>query len=184
MDLINKAVFGVFKNQLEVDATRAELYSKGFSPNNVSLLYPAQKGPKDFEQHRKTTIRSGALIGAALGGLIIMFIGIMMMTRVSQFTQTASFLQNPLLFILIIISAGIILGAGSGALVGIGTPESAANRLGGYVDVGGTLMAVHVDSEEQIKKARSILEKNNAQDITVLDENQSWEKVYQKVHNA
>lgn len=77
------------------------------------------------------------------------------------------------------LTGGAFLGAACGALVGIGTPVDAVQRFGFYLDEGGILVAVDVDglSDELKNHAHQILEQTNAQDISLLNEEQILRKI-------
>src|SRR6266568_465488 len=72
---------------------------------------------------------------------------------------------------------GTAVGAGSGAvggiagaLVGMGIPEYEAKRYEGRVKEGGILLSVHSDSSKWTKRAKEILERTGAQDISSAGE--------------
>jgi hypothetical protein len=65
---------------------------------------------------------------------------------------------------------GGAVGGLTGALVGMGIPEYEAKRYEGRVKDGGILLSVHPDSSEETKKAKEILERTGAQDISSTSE--------------
>ncbi len=168
-----QAAFGVFRRRSEVRRAKAELQAKGFSRSDIAILFRS-RGVPDFRQKQKEVIEAGAIIGAIIGGLVFMVIGII--------TEMKLFSSHPMLVLGGFIGC-VILGAASGALVGIGTPKSAARRYGDYVDSGGILMSVHVDDADEARKAQEILDKIGAQEITLLKEDQGWKTVYDKLCN-
>jgi len=64
---------------------------------------------------------------------------------------------------------GTVLGI-AGALIGMGIPEYEAKRYEGRVKNGGILLSVHSDSSDWTKKAKDILERTGAQDISSAGE--------------
>ncbi len=60
--------------------------------------------------------------------------------------------------------------AGIGALVGLGIPEYEAKRYEGYIKDGGILLSVSAASSDEVKKAKSCLERCGASDISSTDE--------------
>ena len=65
---------------------------------------------------------------------------------------------------------GGAVGGLTGALIGMGIPEYEAKRYEGRVKDGGILLSVHSDSSEETKKAKDILERTGAQDISSTGE--------------
>ena len=56
------------------------------------------------------------------------------------------------------------------ALIGMGIPEYEAKRYEGRVKDGGILLSVHSDDSEWTKKAKEVLERTGAQDISSTGE--------------
>jgi outer membrane lipoprotein SlyB len=72
------------------------------------------------------------------------------------------------------VGTGAVLGGAvggiAGALIGMGIPEHAAKRYEVRVKEGGILLSVHSDNAEWTKRAKEILERTGAQDISVTGE--------------
>jgi hypothetical protein len=64
------------------------------------------------------------------------------------------------------IGVGTTLGGIAGGLIGMGIPEYEAKRYEGRVRNGGILLSVHSDSSEWTKRAKQVLERTGAQDIS------------------
>jgi hypothetical protein len=75
---VDKAVFGIAKDELQAITITDDLKAAGFSNDDVSVLFPDTSGTKDFahEQHTKapegaaTGAGTGAVLGGALGWLV------------------------------------------------------------------------------------------------------------------
>ncbi len=65
---------------------------------------------------------------------------------------------------------GGAVGGLTGALIGMGIPEYEAKRYEGRVKEGGILLSVHSDDSEWTTKAKEILERTGAQDISSAGE--------------
>jgi hypothetical protein len=65
---------------------------------------------------------------------------------------------------------GGTVGGLTGALVGMGIPEYEAKRYEGRVKEGGILLSVHCDSSDWTKKAKDILERTGAEDVSSTGE--------------
>ena len=74
---------------------------------------------------------------------------------------------GPIMAALAGIGAGGAVGGITGALIGMGIPEHAAKRYEVRVKEGGILLSVHSDNADWTKRAKEILERTGAQDISV-----------------
>jgi hypothetical protein len=61
---------------------------------------------------------------------------------------------------------GGAVGGITGALIGMGIPEYEAKRYEGRVKDGGILLSVHCDTSEGVKRAKQVLERTGAQDVS------------------
>jgi hypothetical protein len=66
--------------------------------------------------------------------------------------------------------AGGAIGGLTGALIGMGIPEYEAKRYEGRVKDGGILLSVHSDDSQWTKKAKVILERTGAEDVSSTGE--------------
>ena len=64
------------------------------------------------------------------------------------------------------VGVGGAVGGIAGALIGMGIPEYEAKRYEGRVKKGGILLSVHSDDSQWTKKAKEILERTGAQDVS------------------
>ena len=72
---------------------------------------------------------------------------------------------------------GGAIGGIAGALIGMGIPEYEAKRYEGRVKEGGILLSVHSDNSEWTRKAKNILERTGAQDVSSTGEaSADWQK--------
>jgi hypothetical protein len=65
---------------------------------------------------------------------------------------------------------GGTVGGLTGALVGAGIPEYEAKRFEGRIKDGGILVSVHCDNSEWTSRAKDILERTGAQDVSSTSE--------------
>ena len=65
---------------------------------------------------------------------------------------------------------GGTVGGLAGALIGMGIPEYEAKRYEGRVKDGGILVSVHSDNSGWTKKAKEILERTGAEDVSSTGE--------------
>jgi hypothetical protein len=71
------------------------------------------------------------------------------------------------------IGAGGAVGGLIGALIGMGIPEFEAKRYEGRIKDGGVLLSVHCDTSTQMDRAKEVLKRTGAQDITSSSETSS-----------
>ena len=167
----NTAVFGIYRDQLSVvnavDALRAE----GFRNTDISVLFPENQGTKDFAHEKNTKAPEGAATGATSGAVIggglgwLAGIGALAIPGLGPFIAA-----GPIMAALAGAGAGGVVGGLTGALVGMGIPEYEAKRYEGRIKDGGILLSVHSDNSEWTKKAKQILERTGAQDISSTGE--------------
>src|SRR3981081_3034594 len=73
---------------------------------------------------------------------------------------------GPIMAALAGMGVGGAIGGITGALIGMGIPEFEAKRYEGRLQKGGILMSVHCDTSDEIKRAKDILERTGAEDIS------------------
>ena len=77
---------------------------------------------------------------------------------------------GPIMAALAGAGVGGAVGGLTGALIGMGIPEYEAKRYEGRVKDGGILLSVHSETSDEIKRAKEILERTGAQDISSTGE--------------
>src|SRR5512147_1008672 len=65
-----KAVFGIASSEVQAARIATALESDGFSPNDVSVLFPDRGGTRDFAHEKNSKAPEGAATGAATGGIL------------------------------------------------------------------------------------------------------------------
>jgi hypothetical protein len=70
----NTAVFGIYLTETDIEFALNALRSEGFRNTDVSVLYPDNKGTKDYavEKYNKAPegMAAGAITGGVLGGVL------------------------------------------------------------------------------------------------------------------
>jgi hypothetical protein len=77
---------------------------------------------------------------------------------------------GPILAALAGMGVGSVTGGLVGALVGAGIPEYEAKRYEGMINKGGFLVSVHCDNSEWTSKAKEMLERTGADDVSSTGE--------------
>jgi hypothetical protein len=90
-----------------------------------------------------------------------------------------------LLLMMVVCGAfGLLLGAASGALVGIGTPEHLSKRYAHYLQDGAILVSVHVDNESQAIRVLEILNATGGVEVHADHETEVQQRVNQHARAA
>src|SRR6202165_2113585 len=167
----NTAVFGIYTDRSSVDRAVEALKSAGFSNNDVSALFPENQGTKDFAHEKNTKAPEGATTGAGTGALLggglgwLAGIGALAIPGLGPFIAA-----GPIMAALAGAGVGGAVGGVAGALVGMGIPEFEAKRYEGRLQKGGILVSVHCDTSEEVKRAKDILQRTGAEDISTAGE--------------
>jgi len=82
------------------------------------------------------------------------------------------------------LGLGGAVGGLTGALVGMGIPESEAKRYEGHVRKGGVLMSVHCKTTDEISRAEDLLAQTGARDIASSGEAAAERESVSKVAGA
>jgi hypothetical protein len=167
----NTAVFGIYSSYGQVESAVDALRAAGFRNTDISVLFPENVGSKDFAHQKGTKAPEGASTGAGTGALIggglgwLAGIGALAIPGLGPFIAA-----GPIMAALAGAGVGGAVGGITGALIGMGIPEYEAKRYEGRVKTGGILLSVHSDNSDWTKRAKEILERTGAQDISSTSE--------------
>ena len=163
----NTAVFGIYPNRTSVESAVDALKAEGFRNTDISVLFPEKTGTKDFAHEKSTKAPEGATTGAGTGAVLggglgwLAGIGALAIPGLGPFIAA-----GPIMAALAGAGVGGAVGGLTGALIGMGIPEYEAKRYEGRVKDGGTLLSVHSDDSQWTKKAKEILERTGAEDVS------------------
>src|SRR6185503_9448246 len=116
--------------------------SVGFTPNDVSVLFPDKQGTKDFAHEHNTKAPEGAVAGAGTGGVLGGTVGLLAGIGALAIPGVGPFLAaGPIMAALSGAAVGATVGGIAGALVGLGIPEFEAKRYAGKVQGGNVLVS-------------------------------------------
>jgi hypothetical protein len=167
----NTAVFGLYSTRGGVENAVDALKAAGFRNTDISVLFPENVGTKDFAHEKNTKAPEGATTGAGTGAVVggtlgwLAGIGALAIPGLGPFIAA-----GPIMAALAGAGVGGTLGGLTGALVGMGIPEYEAKRFEGRVKEGGILLSVHSDNSDWTKRAKEILERSGAEDISSAGE--------------
>jgi len=167
----NSAVFGIFKTRDQAERAVDALLAAGYSPNDISVLMPDQHSSKEFAHEKNTKAPEGTATGVAAGGAIGGTLGLLAGIGALAIPGLGPFIAaGPIMGALAGLGAGGAVGGLIGALAGMGIPEYEAKRYEGRIKDGGILLSVHCDTSEEISKAKDVLERMGAEDISSAGE--------------
>ena len=163
----NTAVFGIYRDRTSVENAVDLLRQENFRNTDISVLFPENQGTKDFAHEKNTKAPEGAATGAGSGAVIggtlgwLTGIGALAIPGLGPFIAA-----GPIVAALAGVGVGGAIGGITGALIGMGIPEYEAKRYEGRVKEGGILLSVHCDDSNWTKRAKEILERTGAQDVS------------------
>jgi Protein of unknown function (DUF3341) len=182
----NTAVFGIYRDEMSVSNAVDALRAEGFRNTDISVLFPENEGTKDFAHEKNTKAPEGAATGATSGAVLggglgwLAGIGALAIPGLGPFIAA-----GPIMAALAGAGAGGVVGGLTGALVGMGIPEYEAKRYEGRVKEGGILLSVHSDNSEWTKRAKELLERTGAQDVSSTGEaSADWQKTDKPMQRA
>jgi hypothetical protein len=167
----NTAVFGIYRDEAHVTDAVDAFRAAGFRNTDISVLFPDNRGTKDFAHEKHTKAPEGTAAGAAsgmvLGGTLgwLAGVGALAIPGIGPFIAA-----GPIVAALAGAGAGGALGGLVGALVGMGIPEYEAKRYEGRIRKGGVLMSVHCDSSEWVARAKQLMHDTGGEDIGSANE--------------
>jgi hypothetical protein len=162
------AVFGIYRGVSEAERGVVALVQQGsFSNSDVSVLMPDRQSSKDFAHEKQTKAPEGTTTGAVTGGTIGGTLGLLAGIGALAIPGLGPFIAaGPIMAALAGVGVGGTVGGLVGALVGMGIPEYEAKRYEGRVKDGGVLLSVHCATSEDITRAKDILKRTGADDIS------------------
>jgi len=171
MESKKTAVFGIYPTRTIVESAVDDLKATGFKNTDISVLFPDNTGTKDFAHEKNTKAPEGASTGAGTGALLggglgwLVGIGALAIPGLGPFIAA-----GPIMAALAGAGVGGAVGGLTGALIGMGIPEYEAKRYEGRVKDGGILLSVHSDDSKWTKKAKEVLERTGAHDVSSTGE--------------
>jgi hypothetical protein len=165
---MKKSVIGIVETQIQADRIVDDLQMNGIPASDVSVLFPDQRGTKDFAHEHNTKAPEGAVAGVSAGGVLGGTVGLLAGIGALAIPGVGPFIAaGPLLAALSGAAAGAAVGGLTGALVGLGIPEIEAKTYEGKIIGGNILIAIHTDNSETERRAKRTFEEQGAHDISV-----------------
>lgn len=176
----NYVVLGIFRTRSELEKGISALQASGFRNGDVSALVPWPESSREFAHKAGSKapegVTTGAAAGALAGGALGWLVGIGSLALPGLGPLLAA---GPLVSILAGLGAGSAVGGLTGGLIGMGFPEYEAKRYEGHIKDGGLLLSVHCNDSDWRDRAKDVLERNGAIDISSTrevhsEQTESW----------
>jgi hypothetical protein len=147
------------------------LIAAGFREADISVLMADVQSTREFAHEKNTKAPEGATTGAVAGGAIGGTIGLLAGIGAIAIPGVGPLIAaGPIMAVLAGAGAGGAVGTLIGALIGMGIPEYEAKRYEGRVKNGGILVSVHCDNSDWVSKAKDVLKRTGADDISSAGE--------------
>ena len=164
----------LFGDTARVENAVNALRLEGFSSSDISVVFPQPEGAGDFMHVNATKGPEGAAAGGTAGFLIGGALG--WLAGIGTFVLPGFgplIAMGPIIGLLAGAGAGGIVGGVAGALIGLGFPEYEAMRFESLIREGGYLLSVQCRAGERAARARALLERNGARDISTTTSSQA-----------
>ena len=169
--MANTAVFGIYRDRTAAESGVDSLIECGVRREDISALLPDNPGTKDFVHEKGTKAPEGATAGATAGVVVGGTLGLLVGVGALAIPGLGPFIAaGPLMAALAGAGGAGVVGGIIGALVGMGMPEYEAKRYEGRLKKGGILLSVHSDNSDWTRKAKDILERTGAEDVSSTGE--------------
>src|SRR5271168_1431760 len=161
------AVFGIFTTVASADNATDSLVRSGFAATDISALLPENLGTKQIGTEKATKAPEGATAGAGTGAVLGGALGLLAGIGALAIPGVGPFIAaGPIMASLAGLGVGGAVGGLIGALVGMGIPEYEAKRYEGRIKDGGVLLSVHCDTSDDVARAKDLLKRTGAEDIS------------------
>lgn len=168
---MKKAVIGILDSHAQAESVVDALTREGVPTRDISVLFPDKRGSQDFAHEHSTKAPEGAVAGVGAGGVIGGTVGLLAGIGALAIPGLGPFIAaGPLMATLSGAAAGAAFGGLTGALVGMGIPEIEAKVYEGKIRSGNILIAIHVESAEEKRRAEDTLKRLGVSNIDSTSE--------------
>jgi hypothetical protein len=165
------AAFGIYLSQEAAERAADAIVKAGFSPSDISVLLPENMGNRAIGTEKATKAPEGATAGGTTGALLGGTLGLLAGIGALAIPGVGPLIAaGPIMATLAGVGMGGAIGGIAGALVGMGIPEYEAKRYQGRIQKGGILLSVHCSTSDEVKRAKEIMERTGAEDISSTSE--------------
>ncbi|HEV2447461.1 MAG TPA: general stress protein [Candidatus Sulfopaludibacter sp.] len=170
----NRAVFGIYRNRAQAEEAVDVLLASDFRIEDLSVLMADNVGTKDFAHEKHTKAPEAAAAGAVAGGLTGGTLGLLAGLGSLAIPGVGPLLAaGPIVSTLAGIGTGGTVGGLIAGMIGLGIPEYEAKRYEGMVKDGHILFSIHCDNSDWASRAKDLLKKTGAQEISSTGESRA-----------
>lgn len=164
----HKSVYAIAISEGQAYQIVDSLVNSGFASNDISVLLSDKESTHEFSHEKHTKAPEGAVTGASAGGVVGGTLGLLAGIGALAIPGVGPLIAaGPLMAALSGAAAGAALGGIGGALIGMGIPEIEAKRYENRIAQGNILLSVHTRDSDETSRAKEILERAGAEDISV-----------------
>jgi hypothetical protein len=168
---MKKAVIAIVPTRTQAENIVARLHAIGFTIDGISVLFPDERGTKEFAHENSTKAPEGAVAGVTAGGAAGGTFGLLAGLGALAIPGLGPFIAaGPILSALGGVAVGATVGGVVGTLVGMGIPEYEARQYEGKLRSGNILVSVHTESAEARREAVEVFKRLGASDIGTQSE--------------
>src|SRR3984957_3478520 len=164
-------VIGAIKPRERVDNILKQLQAAGIPEKDISLIAPDDREGRDpdDEKPRENADRLHDLtLGAAAGGIALGALGCLVGLMSLAIPGLGLFIvAGPRAAVRGDVAVGGALGAVAGGLIGLRVPEHKAKAYEESLQTGSTIISIHGETADELRKARNIL--TNAEAAEILE---------------
>lgn len=165
------AIYCITKTSAQAERIVMSLRSSSVHDRDISVLFPDNKGSKEFAHEHNTKAPEGAVAGAGAGGVTGGVLGLLAGIGALAIPGVGPLIAaGPIMAALSGVAVGAAVGGIAGALIGMGIPEFEAKRYENLVKGGNILMAVHSENSETTKRVKEIFKAEGGEDISTTSE--------------
>lgn len=163
-----KSVYAIAISEGQANQIVDSLTKSGFSPNDISVLFPDKDTTHEFSHEKNTKAPEGGLTGAATGGVLGGTLGLLAGIGALAIPGVGPLIAaGPLMAALSGAAAGAAVGGITGVLIGLGIPEIEAKRYENRIAEGNILVSVYTETADDVNHAKEVLKNAGAEDISV-----------------
>jgi len=168
---MKKAVIGIVETRAQAETVVRDLQASGFRADEISALFPDNKGSQAFAHEQHTKAPEGAAAGAGAGGVLGGTLGVLAGIGALAIPGLGPFIAaGPIMAGLSGIAAGAAVGGFTGALVGMGIPEFEAKMYETQLKAGNILISVHTEDGDDRKRAVEVFKKAGIKGVSTQAE--------------
>lgn len=174
-DSSSTVVIGTVKLRERVERIIHQLRQNGIADSYISIILPDDRqgrDPADEKPRANSEKAHDVTVGALTGGVAMGVLGCLVGLASLAIPGLGIFVvAGPLAAALGDAAVGGAIGAIAGSLIGLRVPEHRAKAYEESLRSGSTIVSIHAETLRDRRKAREILEAEEAEDICEVTEN-------------